>query len=233
MDEKVARQAGTAMVVADEAVDQFVETLRGFCRAATVQFALDVGGLVINVFYGGDLAHWRAHGKGRPSLRRLAKRPDLPISAPQLYRCVAIYELSQRLPAISTWKHLGTSHVRTVLGLRPMDQEHLLEFAERERCTVAWLESEVRRIRHGEGKLRGRPPLSLHSKQLLSIERWLDDCPGSLPLLDADALRRTHGVVALSARVADVRRRCEELDDMLRPYLSAMAERHNQKLLQL
>jgi hypothetical protein len=201
--------------VSDELGERFIENLRGICAAATLQLALRVGQLVIETFYGGSLGLWRTRRKVHPSLRRLAQRRDLPISPSRLYRCVAIYELGQLLPALCTWKRLGASHVRTVLGMPLGDQRHLLESAERESWSVQRLESEVQRLRRDATSRRGRPPHSERSKRLLVIQRWLEDCPDSLPAIDPDRIdaeRRAE----LHARALAVRNRCAELEASLR-----------------
>jgi hypothetical protein len=139
-------------------IDAFVDSLREVCHKATLELALHVGRLVIDTFYQGDVTLWRMHGKGHPSLRMLARRHDLPISPAHLYRCVAIYEISHRVPALSTWKQLGMSHVRAVIGLSQDDQKRLLESAAEGRWTAQRLEFESHCIRGEQRSRRGRPP---------------------------------------------------------------------------
>ena len=154
----------------DSNIDHFVEKLRRVCGRATLDLALNVGRLVVDTFYGGDLTLWRAHGKHHASLRTLARRQDLPISIPHLYRCVAIYEATNWLPDFSTWKHLSVSHVRSVLRLPPEDQRRLLALADEGNWTVQRLDSKVQALQSGKRSGRGRPPISERSRQLISIQ---------------------------------------------------------------
>lgn len=221
-DQRKLARAATHVPASEYVIDEFVETLRGLCSTATLALALRVGRLVVDTFYEGDLALWRACGKGHPSLRCLAKRQDLPMSAPRLYRCVAIYELSQRLPRVSTWKHLGSSHVRIVLGLPENEQEPLLELAELKKWTVQRLESEARRFRGAGVQRRGRPPQSEGSKRLSSIKRWLDECPDSLPTIDPRSIDY-ETLTALHARVRAVGNKCDEIEATIRRHLPHVA----------
>lgn len=131
----------------DGEIDTFIDELRRICGQATIDLALRVGLLVVETFYGGDVGRWRKRKQHDPSLRRLAARGDLPVSVAQLYRCVAIYEISSDIPAFSTWKYLSVSHVRAVLGLPREAQRRLLAEAEHERWTVLRIEAEARAMR--------------------------------------------------------------------------------------
>jgi hypothetical protein len=117
-------------ISADTKVDRIVRQLNTICKAATFDFAMAVGKLIVDSFYAGDLDAWRSRGIKNVSFRRLAKHPDLPMSATALYRSTAIYEVCQRTGA-ADWKHLSTSHVRLVLPLAPGQQARLLHAQKR------------------------------------------------------------------------------------------------------
>jgi hypothetical protein len=132
-----------APVVPHADLEQVVAQLNAIGKAATLRFALDVGAIVVNNFYDGDLDRWRKRDKGKDtSLRRLARHPNLPMSPPALYRCVAIYELCERID-ITSWKHISTGHIRLVLPLPPERQLHLLSAAEADRWSVRQLDAKV------------------------------------------------------------------------------------------
>ena len=195
-------------------VTEFVRSLHDLCRHAALEFAIRVGQLVIDTFYGGDWARWHCRGKNDPSLRRLARRQDLPISIAQLYRCVGISEVSHRLSGFSTWKNIGATHVRAVIGLVEQHQQQLLEAADEGHWTVQRLEGEVRALQSKARSRRGRPPQSERSRQVSSIKRWLEDCPESFTSVEPrriDPLMRK----VLRARVLFVRERCEQLESIL------------------
>ena len=98
-------------------IDIVVAQIKRLTRVASLEFALRVGAVIIHHFYDGDTEAWRSRGPKVSSFRRLAEHPELPLSAGALYRCVALYELCERLNAPSRWEHLGASHLRLVLGL--------------------------------------------------------------------------------------------------------------------
>src|SRR3974377_309327 len=81
----------------DAKVERVVRQLNALCKTATFDFAMSVGKLIIDNFYSGDLGAWRNRGAKNFSFRRLAKHPDLPMSASALYWSTAIYEVSRRV----------------------------------------------------------------------------------------------------------------------------------------
>src|SRR6478735_5141212 len=90
-----------------DTVDRVVEHLNRICRNSGLEFALQVGSVVIHHFYDGDVEAWRVRGPKAVSFRRLALHPQLPMSPGALYRCVALFELCDRLEAPSRWRNLG------------------------------------------------------------------------------------------------------------------------------
>ncbi|GEM_PF-1288575 len=207
---------GTAIIglADDPEVAEFLRSLHEICHHAALEFAIRVGRLVVDTFYGGSWERWRKRGKSDPSLRRLARCQDLPLSMAQLYRCVAVSEVSHRLPGFSTWRNIGASHVRAVIGLAEQQQRRLLVEANQGHWTVHRLELEVRALRSAAASRRGRPPLSERSRQVSSIKRWLEDCPESFEAVEwryLDASMRK----ALCERVLIVRTRCRKLEAML------------------
>jgi hypothetical protein len=123
-------------------VDRVVLRLNAICKTTTFEFAMSVGKLVVDSFYGGDPLVWRQRGPKSMSFRKLARHPDLPMSPAALYRSVAIYELSCRL-GVASWKHLSTSHLRLVLSLPEHAQSELLLRAESEAWSVARLRAAI------------------------------------------------------------------------------------------
>src|SRR4051794_34652916 len=115
--------------VSDESIQLVVYQIGQICRDSSLEFALRVGAVVIHNFYDGEVNSWRGRGPKLHSFRRLARHPELPMSPAALYRCVAIFELCERLNAPARWRRLSASHLRTVLGLPPDAQEQLLATA--------------------------------------------------------------------------------------------------------
>jgi hypothetical protein len=160
----------------DETIEKAVSDLNAICRSATLGFALAVGKFVIDRFYAGDLDRWRSRDPvRRNSLRKLARHPDLAMSAGSLYRSVAMYELAQRI-GIRRCRRVSTSHLRLVLPLLPAEQERLMRETEEVGWSVRRLEEEVRLLTQREPRSRtargGRRPHSTLSRAI----RVVEDC---------------------------------------------------------
>lgn len=172
----------------EDAVEKALAQIRHIARVSSLQLALDVGEVVFETIFDGDAAMLRSRGPKHTSFRRLALHPELPMSASNLWRAVAIFELSRRLPDLPQATHLGVCHVRAVLGLPPHDQEQLLARAESERWDVSRLETQASVRRRGRG---GRP-------RKLEVLKALDKlrAVAALPLstfADKRAVRRMSG----------------------------------------
>ncbi len=141
---------------ATDPVDVAAAEIRELARLASWDLALGVGEIVFKRIFLGDVERVRDSGQRDESFRRLTEHPDLKphLSVSALWRSVATYELSLRMPDLRRSGHLGVSHVREVLGLPPKVQERLLARAERERWTVRDLTSNAASSRSGQG---GRP----------------------------------------------------------------------------
>jgi hypothetical protein len=141
--ERPVAAGANAQLTCSDVADRVVLRLNAICRAATLDFALSVGRLIMTDVYGGDLAGWRDRNpKKDHSLRKIANHPDLPMSPAALYRSVAMFELCERLGTRS-WKHVSTTHLRLVLPLGKDDQVQLLRDAEANRWSVRRLNSEI------------------------------------------------------------------------------------------
>lgn len=161
--------------IANDEIDIVVAHIKRLARTASLEFTLRVGAVIIHHFYDGNADAWRSRGPKTASFRRLAEHPDLPLSPGSLYRCVALYELCDRLNAAARWEHLGASHLRLVLGLAPTTQEKLLATANAKRWTVKVLQQQVlleRSARLTRGGRRAEPPIT---KSLISVRKCLDE----------------------------------------------------------
>jgi hypothetical protein len=160
--------------VSGEVINIVVAQLKRVTRCATLEFSLRVGAIIIHHFYDGDTSAWRSRGAKNLSFRRLAQHPELPLSAGSLYRCVALFELCDRLKAPSRWEHLGASHLRLVLGLTPDVQVRVLTAANEHRWTVRMLQDAVSRekgVRASRGGRRAEPAVA---KSLRMVRKCLD-----------------------------------------------------------
>jgi hypothetical protein len=174
-DESIESDDGdTGREISDEQISIAVAQIKRITRSANLEFALRVGAVIIHHFYGGDTFAWRSKGPKTSSFRRLAQHPDLPLSAGALYRCVALFELCERLNAPSRWHHLSASHLRTVLGLPPEAQERVLVVANENRWTVKALQSAISREKATRTPRGGRRPQPPISRSLQTVKKCLE-----------------------------------------------------------
>lgn len=159
--------------LSQDEMDLVVGKLTQISREATLDYAIRVGSLIVHYFYGGDTTRWHDKKTKPPSFRRLAERPDLPMSPTALYRCVATFVLCERLNVVTRWRYITVTHLRTVLNLETADQTRLLSAANSERWTARRLETEARAARVGRPRVGRRP-----SAPLLKLARGLTRCLG-------------------------------------------------------
>lgn len=79
------------LVVDDQIVDEVAHTIRNMHRTAALQFACEVGRLILDRFYGGDLSFLRRTGPKGVSFEKLARHPEFPMSAAALRQAVAVF----------------------------------------------------------------------------------------------------------------------------------------------
>lgn len=183
-------------------VERVVRDLRAMSEIATLELAMSVGRLVVERMFGGSLGAWRRRGKSDPTFAQLAKHPDLPMSAASLYRAVCIYEMVQNLPAISAWKWLTVSHLRSVIGLPVAEQERILSLAHANRWTVRQLERESAQVRARTNRRGGRPRVDPAVKVARKLQRILEREVRDIDTSDSDELQQA---------ICAIRDRCDEL----------------------
>ncbi len=186
-------------------------------KDASVEHAVEIGRLVIEELYNGDLSTWRSRGPKAHSLRDLARRSELPISSSALYRSIALYELRERLGGIEPWSQagLGISHLRLVLGLPADDQRRLLDRAVTESWTVAELERETVGVRAAQPvkKTRGgRPRLPRFVKSINKLRKCTQDRSEFFGDVDAVANMDAEEVDELRSQLAELHARVAELE---------------------
>lgn len=204
----------------EEPIDDLVGRLGTLAKDASVEHAIEIGRLVIEELYAGDLHAWRSRGPKAHSLRELSRRSDLPLSSSALYRSIALYELSEALGGVQAWsgKGLGISHMRLVLGLPREAQRELLDRAAKERWTVAELERETVAIRSGQPRRRargGRPRLPRFVKSLNRMRKCADATDDFFGDVEAAGDMEPERVAELREQLAHIRSCCEELERRL------------------
>jgi hypothetical protein len=158
---------------AEGEIEIVVAHIRRLARTASLEYALRVGAVIVHHFYDGDMNSWRAKGPKNNSFRQLARHPELPLSAGALYRCVALFELCDRLDAPSRWGQLGASHFRLVLGLPQNIQERMLTQANKHRWSVKVFQEAVQRERPMRATTGGRRVERPITRSLKAIRKCL------------------------------------------------------------
>ncbi len=202
--------------ISDREIEQLVQAINGYTRLAGVELALRIGSLIVDRFYAGDLKALRARGAKDASFRKLACHPQLEMSASSLQRCVAVYELCARL-GVSTWKHLGVSHLRAVMALPDPAQKQLLLAAEEGGWTVQQLQDQVQAQRN-QAENRGRPPLPPLVKTLNKLTRQLEGAAVDASDLDALSKLDPDEALHLYQAAAEVRAWCEQVEAHFRQH---------------
>ena len=93
--------------VPDDVLDRVAAQIRDLQRTTTLTFALEVGRILVDDLYGGDLGAWQARGGKDASFRKLAEREDLGgLGKSALHRSAQIYALYERLGRWR-WSRMG------------------------------------------------------------------------------------------------------------------------------
>ncbi|PRQ09430.1 hypothetical protein [Enhygromyxa salina] len=211
---------GLSLDEAPPRIDDLAEQLSALGRDVSVDQAVEIGRLVVERLYDGDLSRWRGRGPKSHSLRTLSRRSDLPVSSSALYRSIALYELSSRLGGLQRWADagLGISHLRLVLGLPELDQRRLLDAALHQAWTVAELEREAVAARKRSPRLvsrGGRPRLPRFVKSVNRLRKTAEAANEMFGDLDAAADMSEEDLTEIRDMLATIRVRCSELDRAL------------------
>jgi hypothetical protein len=208
-------------VVQASILEELAGSLARMGKDASVEQAVEMGRMVIERLYAGDLGAWRSRGPKAHSLRTLARRSDLPVSSSALYRSIALFELSTGLGGLERWTAagLGISHLRLVLGLAKQEQRRLLDLAVERSWTVAELEREAVAVRE-RGPARstrrgGRPRLPRFVKSVNRLRKAAEAPDELFGDLDAAAEMSPERVAEIRDMLSTIRVRCAELDRAL------------------
>lgn len=181
-----------------------------------LQLAFEVGRVVIEELYDGELSRWRQRGVKEHTLRELAADPNLGISASALYRALAVYELRTRMPEHPLWERLTLCHIRAVLGLPESEQLRLLERADGEQLSTQALEDAAAAVRAQHKSSRGgRPRKPRFARSIEYAERALADEDAVFGDLEALRSMSPEERELLERRLSFVRQRCDELASLL------------------
>lgn len=200
--------------VDDEVIDQVVADINEVTRASLFEMALNVGKIIVDNFYGGELAAWRDRGKKDASFRKLAERRDCDLSAANLFRAVSVYEMCDKI-GVTKWKHLQVGHFYAVIGLKEKDQRRLLEQAEKKGWQVQAVEKKAKAIRAKAAGKRGRPALPAFVKTINRFSKMLADDSEAFGELEKVEELDEDDAEKLHQAVIGMKLKCEELQQKL------------------
>ncbi len=201
--------------VSDAEIRAAYDEISRLHRTATLDYAIASGRVIVERFFGGDLAAWRQRGPADASLRKLAALLDDNVTpgltAAGLHRAVEFYDLELRV-GISGRRQLTATHVRAVIGLPPDRQESLLGRAEARDWTAERLEREAAKLRKPTRPGRPRNPAFVNTlnqmRRLAVSDEAFADLTSAADLDDEEA-------EVLEAALAAIRTRCDMMGAVL------------------
>jgi len=212
-----SRRAALQRADIDILVNRAVIELNRIAKDATLDFALRVGKVIVQTFYDGDLTAWRKRQAKDVSFRKLAKHPDLPMSAAALYRSVAMYEMIERL-GIDPRGRLSSSHLRAVLGLPLEEQGRLLALAESNAWPVGVLQQKAAQGRDFAESRGGRKRHSALRTRLQALKAWVQASQQVLEDEEVESDLSPESARLATAALDQAQRACEMLRRMISPH---------------
>ncbi len=203
-------------LASDERIARATLRINMAVGCTSLQLALEIGSIIVEELYSGDLSSWRARGAKEHTLRQLANDPRLGISASAIYRALAIHEIKLRFPDHPMWAKLTLAQIRPVLGLPESEQSRLLDLATQNDWTTQIMESAAAESRSTNKSSRGgRPRKPGFARSIEVAERAFAD--EELVFGDLEALHSMSQDQRdeLERRLSFVRQRCDELASLL------------------
>lgn len=194
----------------DERIDRVAFRIAQMSHSTIVRFTLELGEIVYRELIGNDVEEVRRKGKHYQSFRKLAAHPAIPFSAGTLWRAVAMYELSLRLPHLFSLENIGVSHYRAVLHLPDATKECLLVAASTGRWTKAQMELAASRAR-AIPDTSGPAPLRTSLKSIRQVEKTLLSMLESVKGRLVSKQHKDEELAKLRECVRDTREVCEQL----------------------
>ena len=213
------RDQDTQVLLPAASIERAAARIEGIARERVMGTALDIGRVVLDEIYGGELDSWRSRGRKDPSFKRLGRvleKRGRGVSASTIYRACGLVELEDRV-GVSTLKRLTASHGFAVLGLPGPVQKQLLERAANEELSVRALQALAAGQRPKRKAGRQAKPRFVKSfgrlRKMLDEEGFAD--LGAVEQLDEEQARSLLNTAEeMRARLDEITSRVQEhLDD--------------------
>ena len=181
--QELAHRAPCVLPGADEEdpllVQGTVEEINDIYRKGGLETARRIGKLVVDRFFGGDLANAHSRKREHKSYQAVVNSPGLMMAASNLWYCVATYEQYGQLP-VEVRERLAEGHYRQLAHVK--DEALRIELATKvvdEDLTVNELKAAIAatKVRAPDGKRRGRPALAPLVKELNRAQKVIAGLP--------------------------------------------------------
>lgn len=170
-----------------------VDCLTGWARTDAI------GTLMLNTFFSGSLANWRARSRERNhSLRKLAAHPECPLRKSALAEALAVHVFAVEEPQIRCLPGISPAHVAVALRSGPVAALELLVRASNQGWSVRELVRELaaRAAEPTPERIANRLAASLHNveRRLRALLPQLDEPQTWIRLDEEQAALATEGI---------------------------------------
>ena len=195
-------------------LDQAVAELNRIYVEKGLDMVLSLGRAVLDTFFDGQIAAFRARGEGHATFRELANREDLRVSFTTLWRAVSVLDQFSLFPE-AVARALPASHHAALLPLR--EDKKKVELA-RHAVARAWTRAELEQaVRKAKGPSKaGRPALPRFVKTLHQWRHALEQGEEAFGDLEAVAALGEGEAAGLLETVTRMKVKCEALEAALR-----------------
>ena len=203
--EQLAQFLPGEAVIDDALLEHVVRRVNEIQRNKVMETAREIGEYLLETFFGGDLEQFRAKGKKHASLRALAARDDLAVSASALWYSIAELDQLRLLPA-EIGSALPMSHHRLLLPVKDETlKTGLAKDAVEHHLTKRDLEARIKSMNYDaeptDGPGPGRPALPGWAKGLGSARKAIEAAVAH-EVTSADLVH--HGKKLAQARLDEV-----------------------------
>jgi hypothetical protein len=140
----------------DEAlVDEAVGQINRLYTGRALEMAREIGGYVLDTFFGGDAENFRERVGGHATFQELSEREDLQFSKTWLWRAVSVHDQLARLPEDLAESLPYTHHTLLLPLLDDQKKVELAQAAVDQSWTKGQLADEVAKVRDSEKTSKG------------------------------------------------------------------------------
>ena len=153
-------------------LDRAVHELNQVFCAKGLETARAIAEVVIEVFFGGSVEHFKARSGSHISFVELKKRADLQVSYQFVWNSCAVYDQLRLLPR-DVVDALPMSHQKLLLPVKNQEQKVALALAAvQEKLGKRAFEERIKLVRNAESTSKaGRPPLPAFAKAFTVVKR--------------------------------------------------------------